>query len=105
MSEKEILNTIKSTVHTYLPDSRILFFGSRAKGDYKNCSDYDLLVVTKKLLSESEKTAWRNRLTKILVNAIQSPVDLLINSEKEISVKKEFPGHVIQWALKDGYWL
>ena len=51
------------------------------------------------------KAIWRNRLNKTLVRALHAPVDILINSEKEIAVKKTFPGHVVQWALKEGVWL
>ena len=105
MSEQEVLNTIKSTIHSFLPSAKILVFGSRAKKLSKPCSDYDLLVVTENPLPEHEKASWRNRLNKILVRAIDAPVDVLINSEKEISVKKTFPGHVVQWALKEGFWL
>jgi len=105
MSESEILNSIKSIVHSLLPDAKILLFGSRAKGNYRQDSDYDILVITQNLLQEKEKTSWRNKLNKLLVLTLHAPVDVLINSEKEVSDKKNFPGHVIQWALKDGIWL
>ena len=105
MSEQEIVSTIKATIHALLPNARILLFGSRAKGNNTAISDYDLLIVTEGSLSDAEKSTWRNRLNKLLVGVLHAPVDILINSEKEITVKKEFPGHVVQWAIKEGVWL
>lgn len=105
MSEREIISTIKDTVHAFLPNARVLLFGSKARGNNKPNSDYDLLVVTEQSLPENEKINWRNKLNKMLVRTIKAPVDVIINSENEIIIKKTFPGHVVQWAIKEGIWL
>ena len=39
-------NTIKMVVQSFLPQSKIILFGSRAKGNYHIDSDYDLLIIT-----------------------------------------------------------
>ena len=102
MSNQEILNTIKSTVHSLIPDARVLLFGSRARGDFNKQSDFDVLVITKKTFPLREKRNWRTRINDAIVMAIHAPVDVLLNSEEEINVKKEFPGHIVRWALKEG---
>src|SRR4051812_9761935 len=49
------LNIIKRTVQSILPDSKILLFGSQAKGNSTVSSDYDLLIVTPRQMAENEK--------------------------------------------------
>jgi hypothetical protein len=98
-------DTIKTVVQALMPDARVLLFGSRARGDEDKGSDYDVLVVTKSSFADQEKSTWRNAIHKALVKSINAPVDVLLNSEAEVNSKKMFPGHVIQWALKEGIWL
>ena len=102
MNLSQIYDTIRQTVQACLPGSRILLFGSRARGAWDRHSDYDLLIITPETFTPQEKILWSSRLDRAIVKAIRAPVDLLLNSEEEISLKKELPGHIIQSALKDG---
>jgi Nucleotidyltransferase domain. len=79
---------------------KIILFGSRAKGNYKDYSDWDILIVTreeldKKVLDEFwEILDWE--LAKYIV-----PEIIIIDNE---SLKKysEYKGFVYYWALKEG---
>ena len=105
MTEKEVLTIIKNKVHAYLPDARIILFGSQARGDSDKNSDYDLLVVTPQKLA---KTAWLTNSASIhkdLINALHAPFDLLFYSEDEINLKKELPVHIVKTALMEGRYL
>ncbi len=44
---------------------------------------------------------WESKIHEALVDAIESPVDVTINSEKEISFKKQIHGHYLFNAMKD----
>ena len=101
MSDKEVFHTIKTTVHTFLPDARVLLFGSRATGKFHSNSDYDLLVVTEKTYRAKTKLNWKSTIHHALVNALELPFDILMNSEKEIASKKELQGHIVRFAIKD----
>ena len=101
----EVINNIKSVVHSFFPDARVLLFGSMARGDERRNSDYDLLVITKSTFDVEEKISWRSKINKALVKSIHAPVDVILNSEEEIKSKSTLPGHVVQWALKEGIWL
>ncbi len=93
---------IKSIVQSILPEAKIILFGSRARGDNTTHSDYDLLLITKKQYSLREKLNWRGKINRLLVSELHSPVDVLLNSEEEINVKKNLPGHIVRWAIKEG---
>jgi predicted nucleotidyltransferase len=102
MVAKSIQDTIKSTVHSLLPDARVLLFGSMARGDGNADSDYDVLVIIPKTIPIREKYDWRGKLNEALVKALKAPVDVLLNSEEELNKKIELPGHIIRWAVKEG---
>ncbi len=101
MSNKKILDTIKSIVHSFLPNSRVLIFGSNANGKYYKHSDYDLLVITEKTFAPRTKLNWKSKIHQALVDSLELPFDILLNSEKEIAYKKKLPGHIVRNAMKD----
>jgi predicted nucleotidyltransferase len=102
MNSAAIYKKIKETVQSCLPGSRVLLFGSRARGQQDIHSDYDLLIVTPSTFTSQEKIEWSSRLDRAIVKAIQAPVDLLLNSEEEILQKQQLPGHIIRSVMKEG---
>ena len=44
LSADEILTGATNIIAKYLPDARIVLFGSRAKGDARDTSDFDIAV-------------------------------------------------------------
>lgn len=102
MSNGETLEKIKLTVQALLPGARVLLFGSRARGDEDKFSDFDLLIITPETFEPGEKVRWSSKIGKALVKAIHAPVDVLLNSEDEINIKRKLPGHVVKWAIKEG---
>ncbi len=46
MSKKEILTILKARMDSFMPqDAKVMLFGSRARGDESDTSDWDLLVL------------------------------------------------------------
>lgn len=45
MRKKELLNKIKLSIHQLDSDAEIYLYGSRARGDNKKNSDWDLLIL------------------------------------------------------------
>ena len=43
--KKDILSKISNTVHAVEPDAELFLFGSRARGDNRPDSDWDLLIL------------------------------------------------------------
>ena len=101
MDNNERHNTIKTTVLSYLPDAHVLLFGSRARGDISRHSDYDILVITKQMVSPKEKMVMESKISKHLVYNLNAPFDVILHSEKEVELKKNAKGFIIYHALKD----
>ncbi len=100
MKELEIIKeVIQKTIGENL--SRIILFGSRARGDYNENSDYDLMIILK---DEIE----RNKILEILRNIRQYLsekfiyVDLIIKSENEFNQFSKIIGTTSHFAYKEG---
>jgi uncharacterized protein len=102
MDSQAIYKTIRETVLANLPGSRVLLFGSRARGDGDRFSDYDLLVITQQTFAPREKIRLSTLLDRAIVNAIKAPVDLLLDSEEEVLEKQALPGNIIRTAIREG---
>lgn len=102
MVNTTLRSSIRATIIEFLPHAKILLFGSRARNDFNINSDYDILIITKQDFSPTEKISWASRIHKALVYSLNAPVDILLNSEQEVEQKKDLPGHVVRWAMKEG---
>ena len=67
--------------------NRIILFGSRARGDWKKVSDWDLLIVVNKELARNEKMELSHLIRKELAEEYIA-CDVVIKSEKEIEYYK-----------------
>ncbi len=52
MTREEILTAIKDKVLSIVPDARVMLFGSRARGDWHEESDWDILVLTEQEVTD-----------------------------------------------------
>lgn len=70
--DKEIINKIKYTVLDFDPKAEIILFGSRARGDEKPDSDWDLLILTSFAINEKKKRELRDKLFYVELETEQS---------------------------------
>lgn len=101
MNNKGAYKIIKATANELFSDMRILLFGSRARLDYTDDSDYDFLIITKEAIDVQQKRLYKSVLRKKLAKH-KIPADILIQSETEVQVKKEITGHIIREIMKEG---
>ena len=92
---------IKQISLKFFPMCIILLFGSRARNDYTENSDYDLLIITHKEISIEQKREYKAKIRKLLAK-YKIPVDIIIQSEKEIETKKNITGHIVKKAIIEG---
>ena len=81
--------------------SQLILFGSRARNEYAEDSDYDLLLVFDEELSIEKMRAIQCDVRKKL--ALQNiDADILVRTKSLIDIYKTKKGNVIYNALKEG---
>lgn len=55
MEKNKILNKIKEKIFAIYPTAKIILYGSRARGDYKKISDWDLLILLNETVNFKQK--------------------------------------------------
>ena len=85
---------LRSSTHL----TRIILFGSYARGDKRTDSDLDLLVVIKDVHDRFKEMVRLNR----ILSPLRIPVDLLVTSEETFRHWCNTPGNVYSAALTEG---
>lgn len=98
-TEAGTLDEIVRRIVAAIDPDRIILFGSRARGDARPDSDYDLLVVkdTTERTLKLEQRAYRAML------GVLGPADILVETPKRLGVLRDAPGCVYRDALKEGH--
>lgn len=79
--------------------SRVIVFGSAARGGMDIHSDVDLLVVTKETLDSPREESVRLRRA---LRGISMPMDILVISEQQLRDLADRPGLIYREALRHG---
>lgn len=98
---EKIKKVILDTARKYNVEvEKIILFGSRAKGDHKKGSDWDIMVVTKsEIRNEIEDEFWMEVDKKLVELGI---IPELIVVPREIFEKYKRPAYVFYHAEKEG---
>ena len=104
--DKKILKEIKRVIMNVAKEmnieiDKVILFGSRARGDYREDSDWDILVVTKKKIEKERLNRFYIRIKKRL-SAFLWDLDLIIVSKKEHNVNSKIEIYVNYTAEKQG---
>lgn len=98
MIDEKTLQQIVARVIAAAQPSRIILFGSYARGEADPSSDLDLMVV---LPTADDKYSEMIRLHKA-VGSVDVGVDMLVYSDAEYERRSQVPGTVLYWARKEG---
>jgi predicted nucleotidyltransferase len=100
-NETVAFKIIKESINELLPESSIMLFGSRARHDNTEESDYDLMIITKDLYNNKDVRLLKAIIRKKLAhNSI--PADIIIQSKAEIKINKRITGHIVRQILSEG---
>ena len=97
ISEKTILLAVERLVAAANP-SKVILFGSYARGDATEDSDLDLMVIEREVSNKFDEMV---RLRNVMGD-MDIGVDLLVYSDMEASRRSQVPGTVLYWAYKEG---
>ncbi|MEM0480628.1 MAG: nucleotidyltransferase domain-containing protein [Candidatus Aenigmatarchaeota archaeon] len=97
---KEIILNIAKEMNIEI--YKIILFGSRARGDYREDSDYDLLIITKEKLEKEKYWDFYSNLSKNLTEKIEAPIEILVIDKNEFEKRKKYKGFIYFWANKEG---
>ena len=97
ISEKNIQQAVARLVAAAKP-SKVILFGSYARGDATEDSDLDLMVIEPEVSNKFEEMV---RLRNVMGD-MDIGVDLLVYSDLEASRRSQVPGTVLYWAYKEG---
>lgn len=64
-STRQFLQEVQHVVHTVVPDADVILYGSRARGDAGNGSDWDFLILVDQPLNWNLVKTVRNRLYEL----------------------------------------
>ena len=104
MNEK--LNEIKSIIIEELEKEnikvhKIILFGSRARGDFKEDSDWDFYVIIDKNLDFHKKWKIIKQIQKKILE-IDEICDIIITSEKKFFEDIDNVGKILYYAVREG---
>ncbi len=82
MNQKDFLNKIKARVLKEDANASLILFGSRARGDYRPDSDWDVLVLTSKEASTQFKNKIYDEIYEVELEFTQ-PISTLIYQKED----------------------
>ena len=100
MSDNSIINNIINAILGVITPDKIILFGSRARGDARPDSDYDILVIASKIEDELKT---ERQLYRALLN-FNDPVgvDIIVKNPENIDKSINMVVSVVKKALNEG---
>ncbi|MCD6257885.1 nucleotidyltransferase domain-containing protein [Candidatus Aerophobetes bacterium] len=104
--DKEVRKIIKETIEKVLKQHdvkslKIILFGSRARGNYKEDSDWDCFVIVEGELDRGKKREITARIRMELAR-LKIPNDIIIQSSTTFEKRKNDVGYLTYYVLKEG---
>jgi predicted nucleotidyltransferase len=98
MIAKQTINQAVQLLVRAAHPTKIILFGSYARGEASEDSDLDFLVILPTLSSKHQEMV---RLRRAL-RPLRIPVDVLVASEDEVDEWGHLPSTTLYWALTEG---
>lgn len=95
---RRIISNVTSVLVQAAHPKRIILFGSQARGEASNHSDFDIMVVEEKPANRFEEIVRLNR----LLRSFNVAIDLLVVSDEKFQYWRDTPGNVYYEAATGG---
>jgi predicted nucleotidyltransferase len=97
ISKRTLDLIVKRLVKAAQP-TKIIMFGSHARGDADEGSDLDLLVVKREVANQVEEMVrLRHAIGKVGLG-----IDVLVYTPEAVEVKKDWSSTAVYWAVREG---
>jgi len=97
---KEIILNVAKEMNIEI--DKIILFGSRARGDYREDSDYDILIVTKEKFDKEKVENFIVSANRKIVKSLKLPVDLVILDKEHFRKFEKVYGDISGIANLEG---
>lgn len=98
LSEQAIRDTATRMAAIAHAPSKIIMFGSYARGDANEASDLDLMVIERELPDPAEE--WSRLMAA--VSGLPVDVDVLLYTEDEFEKRQTWCSTPVYWAVREG---
>jgi predicted nucleotidyltransferase len=98
MIDESTISTAVQTLARAAHPQRIILFGSHARGQARDDSNLDLLVIESHVEHRGREMVRLRR----LLRPLRIPVDVLVCSTEEVERWGDQPGTALYWALREG---
>ncbi len=104
---REILDVIRRVVleearRLGVEVDRIILFGSRARGDYREDSDWDIMVVVKGDINRSLRRELARRVRIRILGELGAPADVIVTGEARWRRYQDEFGHLYYDVKREG---
>jgi predicted nucleotidyltransferase len=93
-----LASAVQALAQAAPPSAQIILFGSQARGDAAEGSDWDFLVIEPEVENRAQEMV---RLRRAL-RPLRLAADVLVYSSDEIKRWAHQPGTALYWAMKEG---
>jgi predicted nucleotidyltransferase len=98
----EVLKKAAKTLGGVKAVTKVILFGSRARGDHRADSDIDLLVVEDRVFGPKVSRWGEITTLSRRLSSIKSPIDILVYSREEYEYWSDSLNHVVGRATREG---
>ena len=77
----QLINKLKSLVYMYDKNAEVILFGSRARGDWNEESDWDFLILTNAEVTENFKQELRNKILDEIEMPLNEAVFIIVKNK------------------------
>jgi len=104
--DAELLNGIKNVIAGIAAElgikvARVVLFGSRARGDFREDSDWDLLVIVDGSYDKETIRDFKLKVRRALIDLGITP-ELVVADRNIVEKYKDYKGFVYYYALSEG---